>query len=442
MTLQNETRQIVSPTLHATIFFSVFIFWSIVAASFFFKVEIVSTGTGKVVPIGRVQLVQPEFGGQIKAIHVRDGKLVQKGDILVELDGTRSQATVNALQAERDRLQVELFRIRMVLETTLIRNSINQEYVSKQSERFSNFLLSKQTPYHEGQVALLEAELTELRDRLDLLAAEMEANERSMQVTSASIEGVETVIETQRERLENIQTLMNKGTASRANYLDVLDAFNRLVKEREILLRELGQKDAQATALVAERAAFISTVRSDFQTIRTNIESRNEDLMQELVAAKRQLASTQLIAPVTGVIDQLTIYTIGGVVSPGQDLMRVVPENQKFEIEAVFSNVEVGFLNAGQEANIKFDAYPSERFGFLRGRVSSISADAIDLGKEEFGFIVRIQPEETYLGTSDNSYSIQSGMTSSIDVITGNRRIISYFFAPIVKVVQSSLGER
>jgi hemolysin D len=161
-----------------------------------------------------------------------------------------------------------------------------------------------------------------------------------------------------------------------------------------------------------------------------------------LDTSQRRLKNTRLISPVDGIIDQLSVYTIGGIVDAGQELMRVVPRDQSYEIEAIFPNTDVGFLAAGQRANIKLDAFPSERFGALAGTISNVSADAVEIDENVFGFVIRIKPEASYLQTPANQYPLQPGMTSVVDAITGERRIISYFFAPIVKMVQESLGER
>ncbi len=296
--------------------------------------------------------------------------------------------------------------------------------------------------FFSEQSALLGAELTELRDALTQVDARAQANQKSKDVTLAGIARIEAALETQQERLETARSLLEKGAASRSRYLDVLDGFNRLEKEREVLLRELDQKTALDASYLAERSGIVSSLRSRLQSRRAELEARASVLAEELVTSQRQLANTKLLAPTTGIVDQLSVFTIGGIVDGGQELLRIVPEDQEFEVEAIFPNTDVGFLEAGQKANIKLDAYPSERFGVLRGIVSNVSADAIEVDSNVFGFVVRVKPETLKLETISSSYAIQPGMTSTVDVITGDRRVISYFFAPIVKVVQESLGER
>lgn len=442
MTRRAPSQNVGSPTLHATIVFTISVFVAILVMSYVFKVEIVAKGIGKVVPLGRVQIVQPEFGGQLQAIHVRDGMRVAKGDIVIELDPTNAQSALNTLEAEEARLEIERLRIETVLSVLLSPGKLDTLEIEASVARFDEHVSQAASNFFLEQSALLSAELTELRDALTQVDARIQANEKSKDVTLAVIARIEAALETQQERLETARSLLEKGTASRASYLDVLDGYNRLEKEREVLLRELDQKTALDASYLAERSGIVSSLRSRLQSRRSELEARASVLAEELVTTQRRLANTRLQAPATGIVDQLSVFTIGGVVDGGQELLRIVPEEQEFEIEAIFPNADVGFLEVGQKANIKLDAYPSERFGVLRGIVSNVSADAIEVENNVFGFVVRIKPETLKLETAFSSQAIQPGMTSTVDVITGDRRLISYFFAPIVKTVQESLGER
>jgi hemolysin D len=373
---------------------------------------------------------------------VRNGTEVSYGQLLVELDATNNQAEVNTLEAEQARLIVENDRIETVVKLLPEAKTISHTMIDEAVARFADEHPAIDSGFHEQQLRLLSAELTELSDTLAQIDARVEANRRSEDVTRAGISRVDSAIETQQERLDVTKALLEKGTTSRSSYLDVLDGFNRLEKDREVYQRELEQKTAQEAAYRNEKSSVISALRSRLLTRKTELEARLFEIDEQLVASQRQLKNTKLLSPVDGVIDQLSIYTIGGVVEAGQELMRVVPKNQEFEIEAIFPNTDVGFLAAGQKANIKLDAFPSERFGALAGTISNVSADAVEISDNVFGFVIRIKPEASFLQTPANQYPLQPGMTSVVDAITGERRIISYFFAPLVKVVQESLGER
>lgn len=442
MNHRSVSQKVGSPTLHASIAFTVAVFLAILVMSYVFKVEIVAKGIGKVVPLERVQVVQPEFGGQLRAIHVRDGMRVAKGDIVIELDPTNAQSTLSTLTAEEARLEIERLRIQTVISVLALPNRLDAEEIETRVAEFNQNSLHVSSNFFIEQSALLSAELTELRDALAREDARIHANARSKDVTLAGITRIAAALETQQERLDTTRSLLERGAVSRARYLDVLDGYNGLEREREILLRELDHKTALDAAYLSERSGVVSSLRSRLQLRRAELEARASSLNEELKIGQRRLTNTKLLAPTTGIVDQLSVFTIGGIVDGGQELLRIVPEDQEFEVEAIFPNADVGFLKVGQKANIKLDAYPSERFGVLRGEVSNVSADAIEIDSNVFGFVVRVKPKTLKLESVSSSYLIQPGMTSTVDIVTGSRRLVSYFFAPIVKVVQESLGER
>ena len=118
------------------------------------------------------------------------------------------------------------------------------------------------------------------------------------------------------------------------------------------------------------------------------------------------------------------------------------PSDTRVEIEGTFPNRDIGFMKVGQQANVRLDAYPSERFGFVQGEVFDISADSMEVINGQWGYIVRIMPLQEFLETKADHLPLRPGMTATIDVTTGERHILSYFFAPIVRTIQDAMGER
>ncbi|XAT58968.1 HlyD family efflux transporter periplasmic adaptor subunit [Rhodobacteraceae bacterium IMCC1335] len=147
------------------------------------------------------------------------------------------------------------------------------------------------------------------------------------------------------------------------------------------------------------------------------------------------------MAPMDGRIDQLKVFTVGAIAISGEEFLRVVPKDQEFEIEAQFSNNNIGFISIGQVVNIDLDAYPSERFGYLKGTVTDVAADSSEIGDGNWAYIVRVKPHSRYLKSVNYLHKARPGMTGRIDIITDKRRLISYFFAPIIEVLQKSIGE-
>lgn len=441
MTASSEPIKITSPTLHASIWFTIFVFVAIVVMACVFKVEVVARGQGKVVPVSRVQVVQPEFDGKITAIHVRNGSDVRQGDVLIELDTTDAEAELNTITAEMARLQIERARI-TALVSGIDGGGIQSGIFAENA--LHTFAENADTghDFYAEQSRLLSAEIDDLQATMSQIAARIVSNTQSVSVTQANTARIEAAIAIQTERLEVAQGLLDRGTSSRSAYLDVQEAFTALEKEREVYLRELDQKRSQETALLAERRSIVTAQRNQIYQRRSEIEARLATLEEQLRTAERRVIAAQLTAPMDGVVDQLDVFTIGAVARGGEQLLRVVPEDQDVEIEAIFTNNDIGFVEIGQQANINLDAYPSERFGFVKGVVSDVAADATEATEGVWAFAVRIRTEENKLTSGSEEFSLRPGMTGTIDITTDKRRLISYFFAPVFETIQESLGER
>ncbi|CUH80095.1 HlyD family type I secretion periplasmic adaptor subunit [Tropicibacter naphthalenivorans] len=441
MTALPEPMRITSPTLHATIWFTISVFAALVIMACVFKVEVVARGQGKVVPVSRVQVVQPEFDGKITAIHVRNGDAVARGDVLIALDPTDAEAELNTLTAEMARLRIEGARISALVAGVDGGQIQSAGFAAQVAGAFAGAADTAHTFYPE-QARLLAAEIDDLQAAMAQIAARVTANQQSIAVTGANIDRITAAIAIQTERLEVAQNLLERGTSSRAAFLDVQEGFTALEKERDIALRELDQKRSQETALLAERRSILTAQRNQLLQRRAEIEARLATLEEQLRTAERRKQGAQLTAPMDGVVDQLEVYTIGAVARSGEQLLRVVPKDQNVEIEAVFTNADIGFVEAGQQANINLEAYPSERFGFVKGKVSDVAADSTESAEGLWTFAVRITPDRNVLDTGEQQFALRPGMTAAVDITTDKRRLISYFFAPIVDTINQSLGER
>lgn len=441
MTVHAEPLKVTSPTLHATIFFTIAVFAALVAMSFIFKVEVVARGVGRVVPVDRVQVVQTEFGGRITAITARNGMSVKEGEVLIELDATEALAALGTIVAEQDRLLIEMARVDATAQALDL--DVARVDVLKRAE--DHFKVSEGLTNHPAvseQRDLLRAQVADYLATLAQIAAREEANRRSEAVTNASIDRVKAALEIQTLRLRAAEKLLQQGATSRAAFLNVQQAHIELERETEIFLRELEQKEAERSALDAERIRVRADLRRSLLDRKAQIDGRLAVLSEERRSAERKVTSAVLTAPTAGVVDRLSVFTIGGVAEPGAELLRIVPTLAALEVEGAFSNQDIGFMQVGQRANIRLDAYPAERFGHVEGVVSDIAADSTEGAGGEWGYLARVRPDDLTIRAGEETFALRPGMTATIDVTTDTRRIISYFFAPIVRTVQNALGER
>lgn len=436
-----SSERVASQTLHITIIFTIGVFIAILVMSFIFKVEVVARGQGRVVPISRVQVIQPEFSGRIVAIHVQNGMTVAKGDILIDFDPTEAQAELGKVQSEQTHLRIEGARIDAMVAGLELEPS-SEDFLTKAQSGFSLPTTLANHSYAADQRRLLNAELEDYLASLAQLAAREEANRKSEAVTLANIDRLVATMEIQTERLRNAEQLLLQGTTSRAAFLDVQQTFTELERQREVYLAELDQKAAERATLESERRRIVADQRNTMAERKAQIEARLATLSEDARTAERRVDSASLLAPTAGIVDKLSVFTIGGIAEAGKELLRVVPTEVEVEIEGSFSNSDIGFLAEGQQANIRLDAYPSERFGFLKAQVTDVAADSAEVADKQWAYIVRITPEQAFLTAGDDRFALRPGMTATIDVTTDRRRIISYFFAPIVRTIQDAMGER
>lgn len=430
-----------SPTLHLTILIFLFAFVISLFMAYFLEIEIVARGVGRIVPVNRVQVVQSEYSGSIIAIYIRDGSEVEKGDVLLELDATGAKTNLRSIVAEWDRLIVEKARIDAFSEV-LVAQPDDDEIVEAALGKFrvpdsvrNSYLLSQER-------SLLQAEVEDLLASINRLDAREESFRSSERVTKSNIARVNSSLRFQATRLESFSSLLSQGVASESDFLVIQQEYADLEQQKNTYNRELDQKVSERLALNAERHQLLTQALSAALTRKAAIGGRLATLSEERLAAIRRVQLATLRAPATGTVDRLQVFTIGGIAEAESELMRIVPSNVKIEIEAHFSNQDIGFMSVGQRANVRLDAYPSERFGFVKGQVTDLAADSIEEPAGQWGYRVRVSPDSPVLLVGIDTFFLKPGMTATVDVTTGTRKLISYFFAPILRTLNNALGER
>lgn len=440
--LEENGPQIASKTTHLTIWALLAVFLVTIVSAFVLKLEIVAQGAGLVVPKERVQVVQPEFAGTVQAIAVENGMAVEKGDLLVRLDDTATRAQLETLTLENQRLDVELLRIDVSLKHLVDPRDSTERILSAALTEFRAGIPERAGNYALEQEQLLASDIGRVTKQLEQQNSNVRIARQSELVTRSRIEKIDRQIEISKSRLDMRRRLRDLGIVSEDRYLEDFAAFRQLEAERQVQSNVLQLDQEKTRMLAAKRDLMLSQYRNALQQRKAKILATREELEQEIVVFERRLKGARIVAPMGGVVDQLGIYTVGGVVAPAQELMRIVPLNQSYEIEAYFQNSDIGFLEPGLKCNIKLDTYPAERYGFLPGRILSVSANSAQTKLGEYAFLVRVVPDAPFLEQYGQRYALRPGMAAQVDVITGERRIISYFFAPIIKAIQNGLRER
>ncbi|TGQ52308.1 HlyD family type I secretion periplasmic adaptor subunit [Mesorhizobium sp. M1C.F.Ca.ET.193.01.1.1] len=440
--MRDPIEKPISPTIHLTVLVLFILFTAIVVGSYLAKTEIVARGQGKVIPAKRVQVIQPQVDGKIAEILVSEGQSVKAGDTLAVLNKTAAETEIDRISATIERQKLQASVARSIIEPLVAGDPGDVGFVKAGLAAFDHVSAGiKEKPASDALVASV---LIALRDQVALSDAQRARIAGSQSVQRAKLEQTLAAQDIVSQRFMSADRLRRQGTISEFDYLDRLRERRSIDGDVLIAQRELDELARESAAASKQRASVISSALSTYQQQLSDAENALHSLEADLRAAQSRLGDLTLTAPVSGRVDNLLVFTVGGFVEAGSTMMSIVPADDAIEIEAFFDNRDVGFLQSGQPAFIKFDAFPAERFGIVHGRVTSVGADArgnVEPGKWVYAARLQLQQRGIH-DTPQHEIRFAPGMTATVDVIIGERRLISYFFEPILKSIQDSFGER
>jgi membrane fusion protein, hemolysin D len=429
-------------------FFVLALAWAFVG-----KVDIIATAPGRIIPSGRTKLVQPFEIGVVRAIHVHDGDTVKAGDVLIELDPTMNAAERDRLQGDLIATQLEIARLRAAL--------------ADGPDPLANFHppAGANAPLVATERQHLASQTAEMRAKLAALDRELAQREAERATSAATIGKIEALIPLLQQQVDMRKTLYEHQTGSKLIYLQTLGQLVEQQKELVIQKSKYQEAQAAAAAIVETRRQTAAAYRHALFDELAKAEPKAAGLAQDLIRAEKRTRLQLLTAPIDGIVQQLAVHTVGGVVTPAQALLVLVPVDSQLDIEAMVSNRDIGFVEPGQEAEIKIATFNFTRYGLLHGRVLSISHDAIarddapgspkdpampgaqgassgNSAENGAVYAARISLDRTRMRVEDKLVSLSPGMAVTAEIKTGERRIISYLLSPLRKYKQDSFRER
>jgi hemolysin D len=416
------------------------------------SVDIIATASGKIIPTERTKVIQPLESGVVRAIHVQDGQHVKAGDVLIEIDTTISAA-------ERDRLKNEY--VQAALDAARLKAVVNLD---------GNPLDSFSPPEgaSEAQIAfqksLLLNQVDEIRAKLNGLDHQIAQNEGNKAAIAATISKLQQSIPYLQKRADARGTLANEGYGSKLEYLTVQQDLVEHQQEVEIQKGRLAEAEGAVASFRDQRQQAENEYKHANLKDLDEVEQKRTSLHEQLVQASQKYRFQTLTTPVDGTVQQLAVHTEGGVVTPAQILMSIVPEGSHLEIEAMVSNRDIGFVHAGQEAEIKVDTFNFTKYGLIHGRVESVSQDSILREKpvdkadskrhtgdesdtsepvgQELVYSSRVLFDQTQMQIDDRLVNLEPGMAVTVEIKTGKRRVIDYLLSPLLRHKQQALRER
>jgi len=416
----------------------------------FGHVDIVASATGKIVPSGRVKLIQPFETGVVRAIHIHDGQSVKAGDLLIELDPTMTAAEQEHIRSDLIAAQLDIARLRAAL-------SDNPEGMFQPPAGASPALVNMQRKFLAQQIDEYRAKL----GALDRQRVQKEAERATIAATIAKLDASSPLIQ---QRVDIRKYLADKELGSKLTYLETQQLLTENEKDLMVQKSRLQEADAAIAAITQSHAQADAEFRRTLFGELAEAERKAGGLADDLAKAEQRTKLQLLTAPVDGVVQQLSVHTIGGVVTPAQQLAVVVPADAVLEVEAMVPNRDIGFVHPGDDAQIKIDTFNFTRYGLLHGRVVSVSRDAIvretpqdrnnDRPKgaesdgsepkgQEFVYSARVSLDRTQIQVDDDAVAnLSPGMAVTVEIKTGSRAVISYLLSPLLRYQHESMHER
>ncbi len=394
----------------------------------FSEIDEITRGEGKVIPSTKLQVVDHLEGGIIQEIHIHEGDIVKKGQLLLKIDNTIAQARFSEGQTLYYRFIASVARLRAQISGKAF--VVPEEVVEK-------------APLEaEDAMRLYKAHQEDLKNEQLIADQEVEQKKQEHNELTSRVEELGMQLGLISDKVKKITPLVEQSLEPEITLTDLKIRESELRSESASLQSNIAR--AKAAVLQAEqRARQIS--------IKFKAEDWNElkDVNNKLASAQGSFTSegdrfsrTEVRSPVRGIVKQLLVTTVGGVVQPGEDLVEIVPLEDTLLIEAKINPKDVAFLRPGLKASVKITAYDYSVYGDLKGEILRVSADSITDEEGNVFYKAFLKTDGTILSKSKKALPIMPGMVSSVDILTGKKTVLNYLLKPILKAKEKALTER
>ncbi|MBD9424739.1 HlyD family type I secretion periplasmic adaptor subunit [Pseudomonas sp. PDM15] len=394
----------------------------------FAVLEEVTTGEGKAIPSSKVQVIQNLEGGIVTEIFVREGQVVNKGDVLLRLDATRFISNKGETEADRLALLARVERLSAEAEGRPL--ALADELVKEAPQ-----LVEDEMALYRSRQQRLESEQNTLKEQLRQKTQELAEFRAKAQQYRSSLGLVQ-------QELSMSQPLVAAGAISEVEILRLrrsavemrgsLEATNLAIPRAESAMQEIESKLNESTL------TFRTEALKELNEVRTELKK----ITSTSVAIQDRVSRTTVNSPVYGVIKLLKVNTIGGVVQPGDPMVEVVPLEDNLLIEARIRPQDVAFLHPGQKAMVKFTAYDYTIYGGLKAKLELISADTITDEEGNSFYLIQVRTDKSHLGNDDHPLLIIPGMVATVDIVTGEKSVLDYLLKPVLKARSEAMRER
>ena len=400
--------------------FAIFVMWAAVS-----QVDEVTRGEGKVIPSRQLQVLQSLDGGIVSEILVREGEVVQPEQILLRIDQTRFVSSVRESRVQYTALVAKAARLRALTEGVPF--------------RIPDEVLKEDPKTAEEERRLYESRKSELETTTSIARQQLTQRQQELVETRAKHEQAAKAYELSARELTVTKPLIGSGAVSEVELLRLERDVSRFRGEREMAAAQISRIQAS----IGEAGRKVEEVglafRNESGKELAETMSKLNSLAEGSVGLSDKVSRSVLRSPVKGTVKRLLINTVGGVVQPGKDVVEVVPLEDNLLLEARVQPRDIAFLRPGQKTVVKFTAYDFSIYGGLEGKLEHIGADTVVDEKGNAFYIVRVRTNKSTLG---DNLPVIPGMVAEVDIVTGEKSVLTYLLKPVLRAKARAFTER
>ncbi|WP_413282591.1 HlyD family type I secretion periplasmic adaptor subunit [Vibrio sp. MA40-2] len=410
------------------------------------ELDKVTVGQGKIIPSSQLQVVQNLEGGLVKSLLVREGDSVKEGQQLILIDDTRFRSDFRESEQQILSLTANVLQLSASISSVDIQEEFDDDNWQDSVKIDFNKLAYPPT-FSANQPLLVQRQQAEyrqglenLKNRLSVLDQQVQQKKQELIEQSARERSLKTSYDLAKRELDITKPLADEGIVTKIEFIKLQRQLNDKRRELTSTRLQIPSIKSAIREVMLGRIDAALKFRSEQQEKLNQIQDKLSALTESTVGLEDKVNRTVVLSPVTGTVKKIYVNTVGGVIQPGMDLIEIVPTEDTLLVEAKIAPQDIAFLRPGLPAIVKFSAYNFTRYGGLDGTLEHISADTIQDEEGNSFYLVRIRTDDHKFFTKAE-LPIIPGMTTSVDIITGKRTILSYLLNPILSAQQTALRE-
>jgi adhesin transport system membrane fusion protein len=402
-----------------------FIVAALVVWAAFARVDEVTRGDGRVVPSRQLQVLQSLDGGVVERILVHEGDKVEAGQLLLMVDPTRANSAVADSAAQGIALEARAARLRALAQGT----PFLPPTPANDQER----------AIVAGEKLLYDSRVTELSQQVSIVRQQLSQHEQELAEMQARRTAAQRALDLSTQELNQTRPLLATGAVSEVDVLRLERDVTKNKGDVDQGAAQMGRAQAQIQESMHKIQETELAFRNEAGRDLAEAAGKLNALNQGAAGLTDRVDKAAVKSPVRGRIQRLLANTVGGVVQPGKDIVEIVPLDDSLVLDARVQPRDIAFIHPGQKANVKFTAYDFSIYGGLDADVENISPDTVIDEKGNAYYVVRVR---THLASFAGKLPIIPGMTAEVDILTGQKTVLSYLLKPVLKVKSYALRER